>query len=154
MEISDFGRVRAGTTPMSRGTSERSSPRTQHPESDAGLIDICVRFRRHQADLEMRIRSRQAVDDGAPEDENFVRLRRQIQEDLLSIVDTIPTGLDGAWARYEVAAMLMEWSGQSDATVLDFFSLASRDLLVMIVEGARCLSPQSFPHPPDRLDLN
>jgi len=139
---------------MSRSPSEQFSPRTQHPESDAGLVDICVRFRRHQADLELRVRSRQAVDDGAPEDENLVRLRRQMQEDLLSIVDTIPTGLAGAWARYEVAAMLMEWSGQSDATVLHFFSLASRDLLVMIREGARCSSLQSMSHPPDRPDLN
>jgi hypothetical protein len=154
MEISDLGGVGTGKTTMSRGPSERSSPRTQHPTSDARLVDICVRLRRHQADLELRVRSRQAVDDSAPEDANLVRLRRQMQEDLSSIVDTIPTGLDGAWARYEVAAMLVEWSGHADATLLDFFSLASRDLLVMIRESARCSSPQSFSRPPDRPDLN
>jgi hypothetical protein len=97
---------------------------------DDELVALCQRFEQLHPQWDERIRTTKAtsydeLSDGGSE---LFELRVAWGQCLATITEKRPQTLRGALARFEVASLWSEWSGQADGSALAFLAEASREL--------------------------
>jgi len=97
---------------------------------DDELVALRQRFEQLHSQWDERIRTTKTTSYDEPSDGGgeLFELRVAWGQCLASILEKRPQTLRGALAKFEVAALWSEWSGQADGSALAFLAEASREL--------------------------
>jgi hypothetical protein len=110
---------------------------------DDELVALCQRFEQLHSQWDERIRTTQTTSYDEPSDggSELLELRVAWGQCLTSITEKPPQTLRGALAKFEVASLWSEWSGQSDGSALAFLAEASCELRLFLPDDE--VSPES-----------
>ena len=132
--------------PRKGASRDRALPDDELPPTLSGddeLVVLCQRFEQLHSQWDERIRTTNTTSYDEPSDGGraLLELRVAWGQCLASVLEKRPQTLRGALAKFEMASLWSEWSGQADGSALAFLAKASGELRLFLPDHQ--VSPES-----------